>query len=479
MTTVQRILMTEGPMLSGELAKRLAVKESLKVNTASQRINRASEFNQIKGFFKSNQSLCYLPEHAKDDWILSVLSDFMYENGRKYWYTLNALKLHEGIVSRKYLECYTNYPILPLSGHIPFETVIKSFIDQRILVYNESDLLFSPQFSNLIVNPALHRTIELIKGNILENFHSLARNTGLISYETGELFGEFGKFRWAFKGLSPVRGLKSDGKFGYLLGDVLIGKPFYEKDILFFIDKLRHIQSFRNASRIFPILLIDNLDKEALYKLKSEGIVIGFIKELFGDKYAESLKELIGILNNAAASLKKDPDKYLDLIRELRKYNEGLLNNIRGTLFEFVVGHIHQQKCQSLNMGREIIMNNSRHEMDIEAIYSSKVVIAECKAQKSLVNLEAAETWLTEKIPAFRNWILKQDTLKTKRVEFEYWSTSGFMPDAETLLNDAAQTTERYKISIFGPEKIRDRAKQIGHKKLKESLDNFFLKPQV
>jgi hypothetical protein len=479
MTELEIILQTQGPLLSGELAKKLANKEKITENTASQRVSRSPQIHQIKGFFKSKQSLCYLADHTKDDWLLGILSDIMFDNGRKYWYTLNALKLHEGIVSKRYLECYTNYPILRLSGHLPFDRVMENFLRQNILVYNENDYLFSPQFSSVIVKPVLHRTIELIKDNILNDFNSLARNTGLISYDSGETFGEFGKFRWGFKGVSPLHALKTNGKFGFLLADILIGRPFYERDVLFFIEKLKHIQSFKNASKLFPIILIDDLDRDALRRLKSEGIVIGFIKELFGNKYAETLRELIAILNNAGASLKTNPDKYLELIEELRKYNEGLINNIRGTLFEFVVGHIHQQDCQSINLGREIIENNSRHDMDVLADYSTRIVVAECKATKSMVDLEMVETWLSDKIPAFRNWIMRQDNLKTKDMEFEYWSTSGFTPDALEKLNLVSLTATRYKVSYFDPERLRNKAKKMGNKKLKEALDNFFLKPSV
>ena len=76
-----------------------------------------------------------------------------------------------------------------------------------------------------------------------------------------------------------------------------------------------HIQSFNNASRIVPYLIVDDLSREALIALKFHGIAIGFIKELFGQKYADTLKELISVLNNAGASLKSSPEKYLGLLR--------------------------------------------------------------------------------------------------------------------------------------------------------------------
>lgn len=465
--------------MSSELVRTMSETGNITLNSASQRVSRDREIIQIKGFFKSNQSLCYLPKHLDDPDLLKIVSKAMYESGRKYWFTFNALKMHDGVISNKYLECYTNYPVLPLKKHRPFKEIMQSFIAEEILVFNNEDYIYSPKFSSLITNPLIHKTIELIKDTTLESFHSLCRNTGLISYDSGELFGEFGKLRWGFKGASYVLGLKHNNKPGFLLADILIGKPFYKNDILFFIEKIQLLQSFKGASRLLPFLIVDDLDKEGLRALKEKGVIVGFVKDLFGEKYAKALRELISILSNAGASLKSNPEKYLDLIAELKKYNEGLLNNIRGTLFEFAVGHIHSKECNSIDLGREIIMNNARHEMDVLAIYGNKIVIAECKAIKGQVDEGMILKWLNTKIPAFRKWLLSQETLKGKKVEFEYWSTSGFTENAKSLLDKQIASDSSYKVSYFDSVALRNKAKELNDKKLKETLDNFFLRPIV
>lgn len=478
MTAIETLLSRNGPMMSGRLAEELGDVMRISRNTASQQISRAEELRRLSGFFKSNQSLFYLDSHIGDGSLVQAVVDGMYGQGRKYWYTINALKMHGGVISRRYLECYTNYPVEPLKKHIPFDEVLNRFIQCNILVYNDDEFIFSPRFSNRISNQLLHQSIELVKDNLLQNFHTLARNTGLISYETGELFAEYGKFRWGIKGVSAVAGLRDKEKHGFLLGDVLVGRPFYEDDIRFFVEKLKHVQSFQRASRIFPILLVDNLDRHAMAYLKRHGVVLGFIKEFFGEKYAAAIGQLLTILNNAGASLKTDPDKYLDLILELKKYNMGLVNNIRGTLFEFMVGHVHATHCQGIDLGREVIANAGRHEMDVFATYQDKVVISECKALKSMVDAELVEKWLSKKIPAFRAWLLTQETLKDKPQVFEYWSTSGFTDDARRML-DNMSTAHRFKVDVFGPADIRTKVLQMKNKKLKESLDDYFLKPEV
>lgn len=93
----------------------------------------------------------------------------------------------------------------------------------------------------------------MIKENILSSFESLVKNAGIISFKSGEQFAEYGKFRWAFKGVSNITGLIQNGKSGFLLADIIIGTPIYENDVLFFLEKLGHIQSYKNAPRIMPL----------------------------------------------------------------------------------------------------------------------------------------------------------------------------------------------------------------------------------
>jgi hypothetical protein len=479
MTIGEKILQEYGPLMSSDLAKKIEHADSITYNTASQRVARDKQIGKIKGFFVSNQSLCYLSIHEQNGLLLEILIKSLYENGRKYWYCLNALRLHGGIISKQYLECYTNYPVIPLKKHLPFDTVMRNFVAQGVLVFNGNDYLFSPRLSQIHTTSLTYRTIEVIKNDIITTFNSLTKNIGLISYNTGEQFGEFGKFRWAFKGVSTVTGLMQNGKPGFLLADILIGTSIYEDDVRFFIEKINHIQSFTNAPRIIPFMIVDDLDKKALDLLKRHGITIGFIGELFGQKYAETLKELVTILTNAGACLKKTPDKYLDLIEELKKYNEGLINNIRGTLFEYMVGHIHSVHCQSIDLGREIFDSTERHEMDILATYNDKIVIAECKATKSQIDIKVINKWIDKKIPAFKGWFDKQETYKKKKLEFEFWSTSGFKDDALERLKKYSESSQKFKVSYYQAAEMREKARIMDNKKLKEALDNFFLKINV
>jgi|GEM_PF-848159 len=479
MTSIEYLLEDNGPMISSEIARKLAARELISYNTASQRLSREPGLERLEGFFKSNQSLVFLPKQREDGEVLKFLARQMELHGKKYWFTLNAIRYHSGTISRKFLETYSYYPVEALETHLTFDQVMQKFVKENILVYGADDYSFSPRLRYKGLNHFLSNTLETIKLNVLDNFSSQAKNIGLVSYDSGELFAQYGKFRWAFKGVCPVRGMKNGKDFGFVLADILLGRPTYKKDVEFFIKKIEAVQSFQNASRIMPVLLVDSLDHDAMMWLKEKGVILGFIKELFGSKYAETLNDLITILTNAGASLAKNPNKYLELIAELRKYNDGLLKNIKGALFEYVAGHYYIYQHANIDMGREIFENKGLHDIDIMAMFNDRVVFAECKGRVSPTPIEDINKWLRIKVPAFKTWSAKQETHKNRSVEFEYWSSAGYTEDALKRIEEVQQEYKRSIVRFLGPAEIMERAKEMKNKKLQKELNTFFFKSNV
>ncbi len=479
MTVIEQILIEHGPLMSGELAKRLSMSLSIPENTASQKISRSKEVVKIKGFFSSQQSFCYLESHKKSRNLYDDLSKAMFDHGRKYWYCLNAIRLNNGMILRSELECYTNYPIEKLKGHKSFSNIISEFIKAKIIAYDGNYYYLAPGFTNNSLNTIKSKTISQIKRTVLNDFSQVIKNIGLVSYNTPELFAEYGKFRWGVKGASYVAGLKTDSKPGFIVADILIGNPFYFRDVEFFIRKTDHVLSFSKAARLIPVLLIDDLDSEGLDELKKKGIVVGFIGELFGKKYANALKELIMLLNNVGASLAETPDKFMKLMEELEVYNKTLIHNIKGSLFEYFVGYIIQRNYPSIDIGRIIYGESEKHEIDVFAYNSDAVVIAECKATKSPIDSDVIQHWQRNVIPHVRDYIKTQDILRDKRIIFEYWSTSGFTPDTLRRLSDFKSKTTEFTVNYYDADAIKNRVKHLKNKALSTTLNNYFLSPNL
>ena len=69
MTSIENILFQHGPMMSSELANRLHSKESIPLNTASQKVSRNGKIKKIKGS-------------------IQVISHFVFGTARAKWNVL-------------------------------------------------------------------------------------------------------------------------------------------------------------------------------------------------------------------------------------------------------------------------------------------------------------------------------------------------------------------------------------------------------
>lgn len=480
MTFIEQILVEHGPMMSGQLSKLLSLKENSSENTASQKISRSKQVIKIKGFFSSQQSFCYLEEHKRSYNLYELLSSAMFEYGRKYWYCLNALKLNNGMILKEELECYTNYPIEKLKGHKPFSEIMSNFINAKIVSYENDCYYFTPGFSSNIMNIVKSKVISQIKRSVLNDFMNVIKNIGLVSYNTVELFAEYGKFRWGIKGVSYISGLKNGNSPGFLLGDIILGNSFYDIDIDFFIKKIEQILSFSKAPRLIPFLIVDNLHEKALNELKKKGIIVGFIGELFGEKYVDALRELVGMLNNIGASLQDSPEKFTKLISELEVYNKTLIYNIKGSLFEYFVANLIQRNYpNNIEIGRIIYGENKKHELDVFAYNTDNVIIIECKATQSAIDEDEIIKWQRSVIPLVREYIRTQQIISDKNIIFEYWSISGFSPKAKKRLEDFKRNTSAFEINYLDAFDIKAHIDKLKNKSLSNTFNNYFLKSNL
>jgi hypothetical protein len=94
-------------------------------------------------------------------------------------------------------------------------------------------------------------------------------------------------------------------------------------------------------------------------------------------------------------------------------------------------------------------------------------------------NLYLHIQWDNIKITAFYKWIKGIEVYKEKDIVFEYWSTSGFTEEALQRLNHLKTTSKRFKVEYFDGNDLKEITKKMKNKKLKEVVDNFFLKTKV
>ena len=90
--------------------------------------------------------------------------------------------------------------------------------------------------------------------------------------------------------------------------------------------------------------------------------------------------------------------------------------------------------------------------------------------------MEEVKTWLTEKVPVIRKWVLDQPSISDKELVFEFWSTGGFNDEAISFLTKRKENTSKYKIDFFNLDEMIEKSKEIKSKKFTEILREYYIK---
>lgn len=485
MTSIETILRNKGPLLSGELAELLAKESNANKEAIRKRLSRAKfPVTRIRGFFVDNQSMFYLQEQYNKEIFFDGLLKAFKKGAKRFYAVIKAIEYHYGYIKTQHLPCYTFSPTQNLVGHKRISKILDELIGLKVIAFEGDSYKLHPYLLETS-NPSYkeYKAIETAKNFVLTQFLSWTRSIGLTSYNTGSFYSEFAKFQWSFTSPSYINSLTSsvEGKItpAFILADVLIGREAEEENVNFFIEKIKILNAQKNLSKFIPFLIVDSVSTNAFQLLKKNGIVIGFVNKLFGYEYSDLLKALINTITNAGAILKKNPEVYLDLITKLNKLVDGKTNNLRGDLFELAVGFYHSRLCRSLDIGKQINFEGNRKEMDVFAVYTDEIKVAECKGYKNKVSKDEIEVWLSEKISIVRKWIIDQHAYDNKNITFEFWSTGGYEDDALEKLKYSKTTTKKYKIEYYDQPQIIEKAKEVKSQRFNDILKQYYFAEEL
>ncbi|WBX72877.1 hypothetical protein PG913_08160 [Tenacibaculum pacificus] len=481
MTYLEKLIKEEGPILSSELIEHLINKEKgLTKEAARKRLSRIkSNIIRVKGLFADGQFLFHEKEIFNTVDYYTGLYNALKKAGKQYFTIIQSLDFHYGQLKTEHLPSYSISPVLDLKGHVTFSSVLEKLISLRLITIKDDFILLS-NIPDSNFNSKKAKGLDVAKNFILIQFNDWSRKIGLVSYNSSKFYSEFGKYQFNFVSPSYIGTLPKNNKTnlipGFVVADILIGNTVNENQIEFFLNKIKAIKYQKNISNFIPFLIVESIDTKSLNKLKSQGVVIGFVNELFGDNYKELLNSLINLVTNAGAILKKNPEAYLDLISKLNKLVDGKTNNLRGDLFELAVGYYQGRICKSIDIGKIINYEGLQREIDVFGFTESEIFISECKGYNHKVSKEEVEIWLSEKTTIIRKWVLDNYMLRDKNLTFEFWSTGGFTDEAIEFLTKKKEKTKKYKIDFFDLNDMLNKSRELKSKKFTEILREYYTK---
>lgn len=478
MISIEKYIESEIVVSSGDAIRYGETSLGITNEAARKRLqNLPKDIYKIKGICRAKQSILY----CKDSWgsteFFDKLIEVLKKDAQQHYAVLNAINLHHGVISKDILPEYTISPVGKVKGHKSLNTIIEDLIFLRLIKETDDTYeLLGCAYNNERKSEALN----VIHKITLEDFREWGRNIGLFSYNSADFHKEISSYSFAMTAPSYIKGLVSKSQKkpipAFIVVDILLNRDIRKDDIGFFIKKLENV-SMCNPAKIIPFLLIGTHDQDVYHTLKSNGIIVGNIDELFGKKYSESLYGILNLMENAGAILKRNPDQYLNLLKSIEALSTGKTYNLKGALFEMAVGYFHsQQSCKTLDVSKKVSYSGKCREIDVYAEYHNRVVFAECKGYNSKIEDDYVEKWLSEKIPVIRDWALHQDHIKNKQFVFEIWSTGGFTDESYNKLSMAHEKTKKYQIDFYDANKMLQTAKEQNIPHFIELLKTYYLK---
>ncbi|MCY1640686.1 hypothetical protein [Methylorubrum sp. SL192] len=445
--------------------------------------------------FSHKVRFIYHADHFNTQKYWNALLANLSKAGSAYAPAVNALIARGGIAPLSHFPILSGSPNLQ-KRHIPAGEILKRLTGIKLLVVVDVEgigpcVQINRLATDLISTDAELRSRLITEKVLLLAVKNWARKLGLASYDKIQVRGDtsrnpaVGTFSWDLSGpcyLSPMARYDSKKKLqpGFLVCDVIVaGREIGEPAVAAFVRKVQMTKHLRNLAPVLPMLVADQFALEAFRLGRAHGVLMGTPATLFGDEVARGIATLLKVLNNAGAVAATNPEAITEIFSKLAAI-EGAAGNLRGPLFELIVGHcVKVVEEGSIEIGY-IVRNSSngqRAEIDVLRRRAVGDVYAyECKGYHAgnKVKLVEVEKWAKEKVPLIYSTLRPQDYYKNSNFHFEFWTTSSFDDDAMAFLQNHAKKTRKYGLGWKDGSSVRQYAARLPSNSMVKVLDEHY-----
>lgn len=487
--TVVDLLNEHGPMLSSDISRiyrRMGVNDS----AARQRVNRRSdEVKTLYGLpFPKGARFLYIEGDFGDLRFYRALISKLQETKSAYGAAIGGMLAREGICLADHWPVVSGSPDKQ-KGHISHSKILDGLKQAKLI--EERDIaglgpclnLNERYFSTSISAFRSRLTIEHILRNCIHDWAIKLgwSSNGSLQVLDEEVFPKFSTMSFDLVGpcyLQPlVTWQKGILKNGFFVCDVISSGPLQEDGISGFLKKVTTLKALRNLGRFQPMLLASSYSEDALMLLRSRGIIAATPESLFGRQVADALAELLRVLQQAAEIAIGNPEKIEELFNQL----SGFEGNLRGSLFELIVGNlVRMTNGGSIDIGVLVTdyVHQNRADIDVRLVNETEIVSYECKGHGPdvEVTLEEVKYWLEKQVPIIRAAHLLEQRFDNLAHIFEFWTTGQFSSEALTFLESRKSTIKKYTIRWRGPSEVEAQASTLKNKTMHKLLKRFYQK---
>ena len=448
------LLKSQGPCLSSDLIQ-VMVDEGVAPAAARQRLSRAkSSYTRLAGIqFEKRARFIYLDSQFATHDYWEGLERAFRKHGMSYWCAISGLRSRGGACLKSQFPIVCGAPLMR-KGQIAPDTILERLKAAGILKETSEENFPEPlvklnPMNFGVIEPSGLRALNVAENVAIHAIHEWARRVGLGSYaafrlRSGSELPVVSSVAWDITAPSYSRPLArfSNGKIkpGFIVCDVILEGNLSVEAVEVFIRKHDMASAPLGVAPIMPFLVANWFDQDAYDAARSAGIIAVTVEQLLGKELANALQALIQMLSDLGATAAVNAEKIEMVLNELTRI-EGAAQNLRGDLFELVIGNIVKAiEKGSLSVGREIQHSTQALKAELDVRLDTKdrdnTLIIECKAKIPGSKVSEAEVrkWFEIKIPRIVE-ILRSDPYCYERIlRFEMWTNGIFHPKAMAWL---------------------------------------------
>lgn len=484
-------------MRSSKLAAELIRSLGVSSNTARKRISRIRPplYKFPIPLLPKNEAFIYHKQERGSERFWKALLRDMEETNSIYSLALYGLEGRGGIVQRSSFDVISGSPKAQ-KGQVPVARVLSNLVESQLVNLTEiGDLgecirLDPSTITDSYPNEKHFRSRIVAEDLLLEGFREWLRKLGLASYNAIDIRDiqkapQFSTFFWDICGPSYLLPLvknsatnPAEGIPGFVVADVFCDGELSVKNIQYLLRKVHVLKSQKNLARFLPFILAEGYTREAIHAGHKSGIVMATIKSVFGEEVAGLLKSLIITLKNAAEVAASNPDQISKFIDGLRNI-EGKSINLRGALFEMIVGYlVREVEGNSIDIGEVVFHPETGKpaEIDVRRVKEHQQCwCCECKVRSAgtYIDTSIVNKWLSQ-IGRIKAYHRSERRFRNCKLGFEFWTNVEFDAEALELLKQEKAKRKKIDLEWRDGKAVRDYAKRASNRGILKTLDEHY-----
>ncbi len=487
-------------MRSSRLVDELVKMESVSVDAAKKRVSRArTPIHKLSRLLPKNEAFLYHQDDYQDDWqserFWGGLIRDLRETRSIYGLALYGLIARGGRAHRASFDVICGSPQAQ-KKQIPLARVLQTLTDVGLVKRTEVDemgecvSLTDNYFS--VPEMSAFRARTIAENFLMDSLREWARKLGLASYNAVAIRNrdsapEFATFHWDLRGpsyLLPFVSIVKDASIpGFFVADVFCDSTLDVPHIQYLLRKVYLLKAMPRIRPFLPVLLADGYTREALREGRRAGVLMATTENLFGKTVAYALTALIDVLTRAAEVAVGAPERIAELLGDLGAI-EGAAGNLRGALFEMIVGHLVREgeSYSSIDIGKIVHDPKTGKLAEIDVLGVSRRVcwVYECKGYQPghRVSADEIENWL-ERVARILRYCRDQERFRGHKFGFEFWTTGQFEEDALQLLEKEKRQRVRTTLGWRDGQQVKEYARELDNQSILKTLNEHYFRHPV